>query len=265
MSNSAACFRRIRVAFYNLPQSKFRWSFQGARQAGIPARRFCAPLSQRPGICFLARISSIAIVGVAFFTTPARAQHDPPSNEFGAWAAYSANSPDVYTSQGHMQFGEAAFRYGRLLHKSRSYTVEYTVDVEPVEVSRANVYASCEVLYHGVVQPGFCATGKQWIYAGGLSSFGWKFNFRPMQQWQPFAAFSGGFVMSQKAIPDDIPKATRFNLTGEIQLGIEHFNRKRSRAWTFSYKLQHISNGFRSSVNPGVDLDMLAVGCSFFK
>lgn len=207
----------------------------------------------------------IAIFLVAIAAPIARAQQFPPRNEFGAWAAYSANSPDVYTSQGHIQFGVAALRYGRLLHESPSYSVEYTVDVEPVEMSRAYVYRSCMLLYHGVVQPGFCATGKQWIYAGGLSPFGFKFNFRPQHQWQPFAAFSGGFVMSQKAIPEDIPKATRFNFTGDIQLGMEHFNRTRTRAWIFSYKLQHISNGFRSSVNPGVDLDMLTVGYSFFK
>jgi hypothetical protein len=250
MQNSAVRLRHIRMVFYNLPQSKLRLSFRGA---------------ERRGICFVVGIWVTALFGAAIFTTAARAQQFPPNNEFGAWAAYSTNSPDVYTSQGHIQFGVSALRYGRLLHKSRSYTVEYTIDVEPVEVSRANLYESCHVLYHGVVQPGSCAVGKQWIYGGGLSPFGWKFNFRPTRQWQPFAAFSGGFVMSQKPIPEDIPKATRFNFTGEIQLGMEHFNRKRTRAWIFSYKLQHISNGFRSSVNPGVDLNMLAVGYSFFK
>jgi len=157
-----------------------------------------------------ARGMLIAAILAVITGPPALAQQFAPNNEFGVWGAFSANSPDVYTSQGHIQFGVAAFRYGRLLHKSHSYTVEYT-------------------------------------------------------QWQPFAAFSGGFVMSQNAIPDDIPKATRFNFTGDIQLGMEHFNRTRTRAWIFSYKLQHISNGFRSSINPGVDLNMLAVGYSFFK
>jgi Lipid A 3-O-deacylase (PagL) len=250
MPNSEVCFRHIRVVLYNLPRAKL-WLL--SREA------------KRRGICFVLGIWIISVFNAAIFATAAHAQQFHPNNEFGVWAAYSTNSPDVYTSQGHIQFGVAAFRYGRLLHKSHSYTLEYTVDVEPVEVSRANVYESCQILLHGKVQPGFCATGKQWIYAGGLSPFGFKFNFRPTRQWQPFAAFSGGFVMSQDPVPDDIPKATRFNFTGEIQVGIEHFDRKRTRAWIFSYKLQHISNGFRSSVNPGVDLDMLAVGYSFFK
>lgn len=207
----------------------------------------------------------IAAIIVIVVSPVARAQQFPPKNEFGLWGAYSVNSPDVYTSQGHIQFGVAAFRYGRLLVTSPSFSIEYTVDVAPVEVARANVYESCEILYHGVVQPGFCAIGKQWIYGGGVSPFGWKFNLRPKHQWQPSGALSGGFVMSRRAIPDDIPKATRFNFTFDFQLGIEHFNRKRTRAWTFSYKLQHISNGFRSSINPGVDLNMLSIGYSFFR
>jgi hypothetical protein len=209
--------------------------------------------------------SLISIFAVMLSALPARAQQHSPNSEFGFWGAYSANSPDVYTSQGHIQFGVAAFRYGRLLTQSHSYSIEYTIDVQPVEVARAYVYQPCQLFFHGKLQPGFCAIGHQWIYGGGVSPLGWKFNFRTAHRWQPFAAFSGGFVMSQRAIPQDIPTATRFNFTGEIQLGIEHFNRKRTRAWTFSYKLQHISNGFRSSVNPGVDLDMLSVGYSFFR
>ncbi len=207
----------------------------------------------------------ISLFAATLSAPPARAQRHMPRNEFGFWGAYSANSPDVFTSQGHIQFGVAAFRYGRLLARSRSYSIEYTVDIEPVEVARAYVYEPCQLFLQGKLQPGFCAIGHQWIYGGGLSPLGWKFNFRTAHRWQPFAAFGGGFVMSQRAIPQDIPKATRFNFTGEIQLGIERFNRKRTRAWTFSYKLQHISNGFRSSVNPGVDLNMLSVGYSFFK
>lgn len=94
----------------------------------------------------LATTRSCVILIAAFLGTLAaplvRAQQFSSNNEFGVWAAYSANSPDVYTSQGHIQFGVAGFRYGRVLRKARSYTLEYTVDVEPVEVSRANVYES---------------------------------------------------------------------------------------------------------------------------
>lgn len=193
------------------------------------------------------------------------AQESRPENEFGAWGSYSANSPGVWGSRGHVQFGAVAFRYGRLIDSTNNLTIEYTVDVEPVEITRENRYIPCEILSGGVFTQSNCAIGKQVVYGGGLSPFGWKFNLRPESRWQPFGALSGGFVMSQKAIPWDIPGATRFNFTFDFQVGVERFNVAHTRAWTFGYKLQHISNAFRSSINPGVDLNMLFVGHSFFK
>lgn len=196
---------------------------------------------------------------------PLRAQLNYPKNEFGVWGAYSANSPDVWGSRGHVQFGVAAFRYGRILVTSPSHTVEYTVDVEPVEITREYRYVPCEIFARGILKSSNCADGRQWVYGGGLSPFGWKFNLRPAHRWQPYGALSAGFVMSERATPVDIPGATRFNFTFDFQAGIERFNSSHTRAWTFAYKLQHISNAFRSSVNPGVDLNMLSVGYSFFK
>jgi Lipid A 3-O-deacylase (PagL) len=227
----------------------------------------CGPpmVSSRPRSAPRWRIVCLLLWAATLAAPLAPAQPFPPKNEFGVWGAYSPNSPDVYTSKGHIQFGVASFRYGRTLVSSPSYAVEYTVDVEPVEIARANVYESCEILRGGVVIPGYCTIGRQWIYGGGVSPFGWKLNLRPARRWQPFGALSGGFVMSRTAIPVDIPKATRFNFTFDLQLGVEHFNAARTRAWTISYKLQHISNGSRSPVNPGVDLNMIAVGYSFFK
>ncbi|MGH9717791.1 MAG: hypothetical protein ACRD4R_13845 [Candidatus Acidiferrales bacterium] len=76
--------------------------------------------SVRPwGIVFVLLFASILVAPLA------HAQHVPPKNEFGIWGAYSANSPDVWGSQGHIQFGAAAFRYGRILFSSPSYNVEY--------------------------------------------------------------------------------------------------------------------------------------------
>ena len=195
----------------------------------------------------------------------AHAQQNQPNNEFGVWGSYSANSPDVWGSRGHVQFGAVAFRYGRVVHSTKNLNVEYTVDVEPVEVTRENHYIPCEILSGGLFKQSNCANGKQVVYGGGLSPFGWKLNLHPASQWQPFGAVTGGFVMSRKAVPIDIPGATRFNFSFDFQVGMVHFNAAHTRAWTFGYKLQHISNAFRSTINPGVDLNMLFVGYSVFK
>jgi Lipid A 3-O-deacylase (PagL) len=213
------------------------------------------------------RVAVFSFAAASFFLAPQaiHAQQSQPNNEFGVWGSYSANSPDVWGSRGHVQFGAVAFRYARLVHSTKKVNIEYTVDVEPVEIARENRYVPCEILSGGVFIQSNCAIDKQVVYAGGLSPFGWKFNLRPASQWQPLGALSGGFVMSQTAIPWDIPRATRFNFTFGFQAGVERFNVAHTRAWTFGYKLQHISNAFRSSINPGVDLNMLFVGYSFFR
>jgi Lipid A 3-O-deacylase (PagL) len=37
------------------------------------------------------------------------------------------------------------------------------------------------------------------------------------------------------------------------------------RSFTIGYKYNHISNGYRSSINPGVDLQMIFAGFSIFR
>jgi len=225
----------------------------------IACGRLCPARYVRALVFFVAAACSVLVA------PPAGAQQSQPKNELGVWGSYSANSPDVWGSRGHVQFGAVAFRYAWLIDSTKNLNIEYTLDVEPVEITPENRYVPCVILSGGAFTQSNCAIGKQVVYGGGLSPFGWKFNLRPASQWQPFGAVTGGFVMSQKSIPWDIPRATRFNFTFDFQVGVQRFNAAHTRVWTFGYKLQHISNAFRSSINPGVDLNMLFVGYSFFK
>jgi len=206
------------------------------------------------------------VCSLALAAAPAAcAQARQPNNEFGFWGAYSFNSPDLYGSQTHQQFGVAAFRYGRLIHDSPMIAIEYTIDVEPVEIARQFKYIPCVVESGGTEVVSDCPNGDEWVYGGGLSPIGWKFNFLPRRRWQPFFGTTGGFIGSVRPIPKDVPKETQFNFTFDFAFGVEHFNRARTRAFTIAYKFQHISNASRSSVNPGVDLSMVTLGYSFFK
>jgi hypothetical protein len=174
-------------------------------------------------------------------------------NEFGVWGAYSAHAQDIENSATNFQFGVAAFRYGRILHSSPGYAIEYTVDIEPVEISRQYTYVN------------YAAVGRETVYGGGISPIGWKFNFMRSRRWQPLLASTGGFVASLRPIPEDIPLATQFNFTFDFQAGAEHYNSSGTRAWSFVAKVQHISNASRSSVNPGANIIMLSAGYSFLK
>ncbi len=186
-------------------------------------------------------------------------------SEFGVWGSYAINSPDVYGSRAHGDFGALGFRYGRVLSASRHRTIEYTFDVLPAEVMHEYAYAPCTIQSGGQTKATHCITGYQTIYAGGIAPFGWKFNFLPQHRLQPFAALVGGMIGSVARIPSDVPGGALFNFTAEWQLGIERFNPSRDRAWIVGYKLEHISDAFRTSVNPGIDLNVVFFGYSFFR
>jgi hypothetical protein len=81
------------------------------------------------------------VIGV--FSPVSHCQQFSAANEFGIWGAYSVNSPHVYGSLGHGQFGVLAFRYARILNSSPSFAIEYTIDVAPVEVTHQVTYATC--------------------------------------------------------------------------------------------------------------------------
>jgi hypothetical protein len=112
---------------------------------------------------------------------------------------------------------------------------------------------------------GFCTNGRETVYGGGLSPLGLKLNFRREHRLQPFIASTAGFVASVRPVPVDIPGGTQFNFTFDFQTGVDWFNSSRNRAWRFGYKYQHISNAYRHSYNPGVDVHVFFVGYSFFK
>lgn len=222
---------------------------------------------QRGSLAQLVSVFFFTVVAILVVSPAVRCQESrtQPANEFGIWGAYTVNSPDVYGSRAHGQFGALAFRYGRVVSASRHRVIEYTLDVLPAEVVHQLSYVPCTIESTGQLISSHCVTGHETVYGGGIAPLGWKFNFRPQRRFQLFAALSGGLIASTARIPTDIPGGTLFNFTAEWQLGFQRFNASRSRAWIAGYKLEHISNAFRTSVNPGIDLNVLFVGYSFFK
>jgi hypothetical protein len=112
---------------------------------------------------------------------------------------------------------------------------------------------------------GFCQTGHETVYGGGINPLGLKLNFRRQHRFELFGASTAGFLASVQPVPVDIPHGTQFNFTFDFQAGFQLFNESRSRAWVLGYKYQHISNGYRHSFNPGVDVNSIFVGYSFFR
>lgn len=234
----------------------------------LPRRR--SRLSAAPRWLALTLLVAFAFGPVALCQDSAGAQDTAhaatqPPNEFGILGSVSVNSPDLYGSRAHGDFGALAFRYGRVLSATRHRVIEYTLDVVPAEVLHEYSYVPCMFQSGGLTIATHCTNGYQNVYAGGLTPFGWKFSFLPRHQLQPVAALEGGMVFSTARIPTDIPGGALFNFTATWQLGFQRFNSSRTRAWIFGYKMQHISDAFRTSLNPGIDLNVLFLGYSFFK
>ena len=182
-----------------------------------------------------------------------------PNNEFGIWGGSSFGNPHVIGTTGDRQLTVVGLRYSRTIWEPGNIvSLRYTLDIVPVAIVGQPAYISC-------AGGGYCQSGRETVYGGGINPLGLKLNFLRKNQWQPFVASTAGFVASVDRVPVDIPGGTLFNFTFDFQAGIQRFNSSRTRAWTLGYKLQHISNANRSSLNPGVDFNVLFIGYSFFK
>jgi len=179
-------------------------------------------------------------------------------NEFGVWAGISFDAPTWIGKTPDARFGNIGLRYGRVLAANDSLAFSWTIDAVPIAVLSVNRFT--------IVPTGSGSftikRTREHAYAAGLSPIGLKLNFRRSQMLQPFASGTGGFLYFSKDVP--VPGARRFNFTFDFGGGVQ-IVRNSGRAITIGYKYQHISNGDRSPINPGVDVQMIYGGFSIFK
>src|SRR5882724_999025 len=178
-------------------------------------------------------------------------------NEFGVWGGISFDSPTLIGKTPDARFGNIGLRYGRVLMTSKTVAFEWTIDAIPVAVLSNSRFI--------VVPSGSCfifTQTRKSVYGWGAAPIGLKFNFRRNRRVQPFGHATGGFLYFNEQVP--VAGAARFNFTFDFSGGVQIVNSSR-RAFTIGYKYQHISNGYRASFNPGVDVQMIFAGFSVFK
>ena len=180
------------------------------------------------------------------------------SNEFGFWGGISFNAPTLIGKTPDARLGNVGLRYGRVLAASKTVAFEWTIDAVPLAILANDRFTVVPTGSGGFV----VQKTRKSVYAAGLSPIGLKFNFRRQHRVQPFASGTGGFLYFREDVPVD--GATRFNFTFDFSGGVQIVNSSR-RAFTIGYKYQHISNGDRSPINPGVDVQMIYAGFSVFK
>jgi hypothetical protein len=176
-------------------------------------------------------------------------------NEFGMWGGISFDAPTWIGKTPDARFGNIGLRYGRVLAANDNLAFSWTIDAVPVAVLSVNRFT--------IVPTGSGSftvqRRREHTYGAGLSPIGLKLNFRRMQTLQPFASGTAGFLYFSKDVP--VTGAARFNFTFDFGGGIDLVRESR-RAITVGYKYQHISNGDRSPINPGVDVQLIYVGYS---
>jgi Lipid A 3-O-deacylase (PagL) len=206
---------------------------------------------------------SFMIIGFLYcssFIAGQESSYPPKWNEFGFWGGYAPFTSQLLGTTSDRQLLDIGLRYGRVIKHCRNgqisiktkpcnVQIDYILDILPVETMR---------------QP--TSTGHEVVYGGGVSPVGFRFDFLPRKRSQLFIAWTAGFVSSVRPIPEDVHGGTQFNYTFDfVNVGFRRFNADGSRAWIFGYKLQHISNAFRTNVNPGVDENVFFAGYSFFR
>ena len=182
-------------------------------------------------------------------------------SEFGGWAGTSFANPTLIGTTTNRRFVSVGLRYGFVFGVKSDVAFEYTLDVVPAAIL---IQPPGTQLVEETGNRRYAGQGRSAVYGAGVSPIGFKFNFARRRKWQPFFAATAGFVYSAQPIPIPVPDATQFNFTFDFGGGVQVFTAG-GKAVTVGYKFDHISNAFRTAVNPGVDMNMLYVGFSVFR
>jgi hypothetical protein len=187
-----------------------------------------------------------------------------PKNEFGVWAGYSPDSPHLIGVTSERQLGLLAGRYARTLWQNQSVSLQYTIDILPLELVLQPRIVAINITTNPP-RTTFITGSREYVYGGGINPIGFKVNFLRRHRLQPFFASSAGFIATVKRVPIDVRGEPQFNFQFDFQGGIQRYNSSGTRAWMLGYKLLHISNASRADLNSGMDAHVIFIGYSFFR
>ena len=102
------------------------------------------------------------------------------------------------------------------------------------------------------------------VYGFGVTPLGFTAEFGRRHKLLPFLQTNAGIIVSGEPIPINVTGATGLNFMIDIGGGVRIKTDSRLEI-TLGYKFLHISNGFTSAVNPGVDNNVLYTGFSLLR
>ncbi|MBI3652285.1 MAG: acyloxyacyl hydrolase [Acidobacteria bacterium] len=178
-------------------------------------------------------------------------------NEFAVWGGGSLVTAGISGTSREVKFGILGLRYARVFASGKIAVLKYTIDAIPFALlsyrNKDFVPTAAEVSRQ---------RAHPTVYGVGTAPLGFQINFRPQRRLQPFANFSGGCLYLSAPVPNQLGK--QFNFTAELGVGAQILTRSH-RAISLGYKLHHISNAGRGTINPGFGSNLFYIGFSVFK
>jgi hypothetical protein len=184
-------------------------------------------------------------------------------HEFQFFAGYSPESSTLIGTTTDRQFVAAGFNYSYRCWPWRHVSISFTPGLIPAAIliqptqtflvtTSTNSSTDETVPSHAV-------------YGFGVTPLGFTFDFGSNHQLYPFIETNEGIIASTEPIPLNITNATGLNFLIDLGGGIKWNPSGKPYAITLAYKFLHISNGFTTSVNPGVDDNLFYLGFSFLR
>ena len=133
-------------------------------------------------------------------------------------------------------------------------TLTYTADVIPlasVSIPEGTAPGTLTSAIQSVKEVGLST------YGVGMYPIGLRIGLRPSAALWPFLAGHTGLLYLFAPMPDE--RGRRLNFAAGVGAGVR-FALSPDVTLTLGYRYHHLSNGFRGSINPGLDANLLYLG-----
>jgi Lipid A 3-O-deacylase (PagL) len=175
-----------------------------------------------------------------------------PRHDFEFFAGYSPVSATLIGTTTDRRFILAGFGYSYRCWVWPSVSISYTGELMPAAI----------LLQPGQYLPQYVPAHA--VYGFAVTPLGFTADFGRSHKVYPFLQTNEGIITSSEPIPINVTGATGLNFLIDLGGGVRVKTGQR-HAITFGYKFLHISNGFTSPVNPGVDNNVFYAGFSILK
>jgi hypothetical protein len=216
-------------------------------------------------LLFDTRLATLVLVVLALPTSVfgfCSAGRTEPRHEFTLLAAYSPDSTVGWGTTEDRKLLQAGLAYSYHCWNLGRTAVRYTGTLLPVAMVFQPSYDATVQLTSTVARVQTIPPHR--VYGAAALPLGFTFDVAQPSRVHPFAEAHGGIIATKEPIPIDVPGGTGLNFLLEFGGGVRVHLRE-GQALRLGYRFAHISNGYTTNVNPGIDNHILYVGWSILR